>query len=92
MFPRSLIATYLTLPAAPAMVFAQGGTEAKTGYAALHGLKMYYRIQGADRPLVLLHGALSNIDTDLGEDVARTCEAAAGNRGRATGTRSYRRR
>jgi len=34
MFPRSLIATYLTLPAAPAMVFAQGGTEAKTGYAA----------------------------------------------------------
>jgi hypothetical protein len=92
MFPRSLIATYLTLPAAPAMVFAQGGTEAKTGYAALHGLKMYYRIQDAGRPLVLLPRRTLKHRYRLREAIARACEAAAGNRGRATGTRSYRRR
>jgi len=44
--------------------FCSSGTETKTGYAAVHGLKMYYRIQGAGRPLVLLHGALSDVDTD----------------------------
>ena len=64
MLRQSLIVTYAVLLAAPAMVFAQGGSEAKTAYAAVHGLKMYYRIQGAGRPLVLLHGALSDVDTD----------------------------
>lgn len=49
------------------MVSAQGSSEAKTGYVAVHGLKMYYRMQGTGRPLVLLHGALSNIDTDFGK-------------------------
>src|SRR5215813_10590292 len=67
MLRQSLIVTYAVLLAAPAMVFAQGGSEAKTAYAEVHGLKMYYRIQGAGRPLVLLHGALSNIDTDFGK-------------------------
>jgi hypothetical protein len=67
MFPQSLIAAFAMLLATPAMVLAQGGTVAKSGYAAVHGLKMYYRIQGAGRPLVLLHGALSNIDTDFGK-------------------------
>jgi pimeloyl-ACP methyl ester carboxylesterase len=67
MFPQSLIAGFAMLLATPAMVFAQGGTQAKTGYAAVHGLKMYYTIQGAGRPLVVLHGALSNIDTDFGK-------------------------
>src|SRR5215813_1000147 len=67
MLRQSLIVTYAVLLAAPAMVFAQGGSEAKTAYAAVHGLKMYYRIQGAGRPLVLLHGGLSNIDTDFGK-------------------------
>jgi hypothetical protein len=40
--------------------------ETKTGYAAVHGLKMYYRIQGSGPPLVLLNVALSNIETDFG--------------------------
>jgi pimeloyl-ACP methyl ester carboxylesterase len=35
-----------------------GGTTDKTqGYAAVNGLKMYYEIHGAGKPLVLLHGA-----------------------------------
>ena len=67
MFPQSLIAIFVMLLATHAMVLAQGNTVAKSGYVAVHGLKMYYRIQGADRPLVLLHGALSNIDTDFGK-------------------------
>ena len=55
------------LLATPVVVLAQGSTVAKSGYVAVHGLKMYYIIQGAGRPLVLLHGALSNIDTDFGK-------------------------
>ena len=42
----------------------------ETGYAPVNGLRMYYEIHGApteDRPpLVLLHGAFSNIETDFG--------------------------
>jgi len=67
MFPRSLIATYLTLPAAPAMVFAQGGTEAKTGYAALHGLRCITGFRTLAGHSCFSHGALSNIDTDFGK-------------------------
>ena len=32
-------------------------TEARTGYAPVNGLQMYYEIHGQGRPLVLLHGA-----------------------------------
>src|SRR5499433_969208 len=59
-------ATLVLMLSGAAVAVAQGNTEAKTGYATVHGLKMYYRIQGTGRPLVLLHGALSNIDTDFG--------------------------
>src|SRR6185436_3492855 len=31
-------------------------TAAKTGYAPVHGLNMYYEIDGEGQPLVLLHG------------------------------------
>jgi pimeloyl-ACP methyl ester carboxylesterase len=37
-------------------------TLTKSGYASLNGLKMYYEIHGAGRPLVLLHGAMGTID------------------------------
>jgi pimeloyl-ACP methyl ester carboxylesterase len=37
-------------------------TAAKTGYASVNGLKMYYEIHGAGRPLVLLHGGFMTID------------------------------
>ncbi|WP_232662074.1 alpha/beta fold hydrolase [Pseudonocardia sp. TRM90224] len=38
-------------------------------YADVNGLHMYYEVHGPDqgRPLVLLHGALSGINTDFGE-------------------------
>jgi pimeloyl-ACP methyl ester carboxylesterase len=67
MRPRTLAACFVLMLSAAVIAVAQGNTEVKTGYAAVHGLKMYYRIQGSGRPLVLLHGALSNIDTDFGK-------------------------
>ena len=91
MFPQSLIAIFVMLLATHAMVLAQGNTVAKSGYVAVHGLKMYYRIQDAGRPLVLLPRRTLKHRYRLREAIARACEAA-GNRGRATGTRSYRRR
>lgn len=39
----------------------------KSGYASVNGLKMYYEIHGAGRPLVLLHGSLTTIDTSFGK-------------------------
>jgi pimeloyl-ACP methyl ester carboxylesterase len=36
--------------------------QAKTGYASVNGLEMYYEIHGAGQPLVLLHGALMTIE------------------------------
>jgi len=60
-------ATVVLMLSGAAVAVAQGNTEARTAYATVHGLKMYYRIQGTGRPLVLLHGALSNIDTDFGK-------------------------
>jgi pimeloyl-ACP methyl ester carboxylesterase len=44
-------------------------------YAPINGLQMYYEIHGAGEPLVLLHGAYSNIQTDFGKmipDLAKT--------------------
>jgi len=35
-------------------------------YAPINGLKMYYEINGSGQPLVMLHGNLSNIETDFG--------------------------
>lgn len=38
----------------------------RSGYASVNGLNMYYEIHGAGRPLVLLHGSLTTIDTSFG--------------------------
>lgn len=38
---------------------------AKSGYANVNGLKMYYEVYGKGKPVVLLHGAFSNINTDF---------------------------
>ncbi len=35
--------------------------------ARVNGLNMYYEIHGTGRPLVLLHGALSTLETDFGK-------------------------
>lgn len=41
--------------------------DAKGRYASVNGLNMYYEIHGAGRPLVLLHGSLTTIDTSFGK-------------------------
>src|SRR6476660_7530608 len=56
----------LTLAAAVAMTIAT--SQAKAGdYAPVNGLKIYYEIHGTGRPLVLLHGGGSTIETSFGE-------------------------
>jgi pimeloyl-ACP methyl ester carboxylesterase len=43
-------------------------TETTPGnYAPVNGLQMYYEVHGSGQPLVLLHGAYSNIETDFGK-------------------------
>ncbi len=42
-------------------------TTAKSGYASVNGLNMYYEVHGVGRPLVLLHGSLTTIDTSFGK-------------------------
>ena len=46
-----------TLPPTPAPV-----AVAKTGYAAVNGVKLYYTRTGHGSPVVLLHGGLANSD------------------------------
>ncbi|HEX6170436.1 MAG TPA: alpha/beta hydrolase [Chitinophagaceae bacterium] len=41
--------------------------QTKTGYAQVNGIKMYYEIHGAGKPLVLLHGAFNTINTAFGQ-------------------------
>ncbi len=40
---------------------------AKSGYAPVNGLKMYYEIYGEGKPLVLLHGAFNSINVAFGQ-------------------------
>jgi pimeloyl-ACP methyl ester carboxylesterase len=46
-----------TLPPTPAPI-----AGAKTGYAAVNGIKVYYTKTGHGSPVILLHGGLSNSD------------------------------
>ena len=43
---------------------AAAQTKPTTGYAPIHGLKMYYEIHGSGEPVVLLHGAFMTITTN----------------------------
>jgi pimeloyl-ACP methyl ester carboxylesterase len=57
-----------------------GADGFKTGYAPVNGLAMYYEIHGAGRPLVLLHGGGSTIETSFGKvlpSLARTRQVIA---------------
>ena len=51
----------------PAVIFSfiavNSFGQAKTGYAQVNGLKMYYEIHGTGKPVVLLHGAFNTINT-----------------------------
>jgi pimeloyl-ACP methyl ester carboxylesterase len=42
-------------------------TIAQTGYAPVNGIKMYYEIHGEGKPLVLIHGGGSTIETTFGK-------------------------
>ena len=46
--------------------FSQVNKPAQTGYAPVNGLKMYYEVYGAGKPLVLLHGAFNTINLAFG--------------------------
>src|SRR6187551_1649885 len=45
-------------------VVVSGQQKPITGYAPVHGLKMYYEIHGSGEPVVLLHGAFMAITDD----------------------------
>jgi pimeloyl-ACP methyl ester carboxylesterase len=66
-----LSALLVSLVFLPLMAAAQPVT---TGYAPVHGLKLYYEIHGpadsAEPPLVLLHGGGDTIGTSFGELIA----------------------
>ena len=52
----------------------------KSGYAPVNGLQMYYEIHGAGKPLVLLHGGGSTIETSFGrviDSLAKTRQVIA---------------
>ena len=61
------LATILKRTAVLAIIFAclvvNIFGQSKTGYAQVNGLKMYYEVHGAGKPLVLLHGAFNTINT-----------------------------
>src|SRR5215207_1128479 len=50
-----------------AVTTTNDATAARTGYAPVNGLEMYYEIHGSGQPLVLLHGAFSAIGTSFGK-------------------------
>jgi pimeloyl-ACP methyl ester carboxylesterase len=46
------------------------GSTDTAGYASVNGLKMYYEIHGSGKPLVLIHGGGSTIQTTFGKVLA----------------------
>ena len=48
--------------------------EPSGNYAEVNGIRRYYEIHGAGRPLVLLHGAYMTIDA-MGEVLPRLAES-----------------
>lgn len=73
MINRILVATFIVFGLSVPVVFAQLPSS-ETGYASVHGLKMYYEIHGTHRktggqagtPLVLIHGGGSTIQSSFG--------------------------
>jgi pimeloyl-ACP methyl ester carboxylesterase len=67
-------ATFFTI------LFANVMGQVKTGYAQLNGLKMYYEIHGAGKPILLLHGAFNSINTAFSQlipELAKTKQVIA---------------
>ena len=53
--------------------------EPRGGYADVDGLRMYYEIHGTGRPLVVLHGAYTTIETtgEIVPSLAKTRQVIA---------------
>lgn len=61
-------AQFIMFAAIFAASLLMGGASSAAGdYASVNGFKIYYEIHGAGSPLVLLHGALTTIDTSFGK-------------------------
>jgi pimeloyl-ACP methyl ester carboxylesterase len=84
---RSLL-RFLVLGFAAAMILHASAASAQRAarrgsggrYAFVNGLKMYYEVRGTGRPVVFLHGAFSNIETDFGKilpTIAKTRQVIA---------------
>jgi pimeloyl-ACP methyl ester carboxylesterase len=58
---KSIISTLLVM-----FVTSYGGYGQNVAYAPVNGIKMYYEIHGAGKPLVLIHGGGSTITTTFG--------------------------
>lgn len=57
-----------------------GQQKPTTGYAPVHGLKMYYEIHGSGEPVVMLHGAFMSISGDWSDwvnELAKTRKVIA---------------
>jgi pimeloyl-ACP methyl ester carboxylesterase len=48
---------------ATAMSTPTPSTPAKTGYAPVNGMNLYYEIRGTGDPVILLHGAIGSLET-----------------------------
>ena len=48
----------------------------KSGYSEVNGLAMYYEIYGEGKPLVLIHGGGSTIQTTFGRIIPQLAKAA----------------
>jgi pimeloyl-ACP methyl ester carboxylesterase len=51
-------------------VFQSNGQQSKpasSGYAPVHGMKVYYEVYGEGKPIVLLHGAFYTIEMNWGQ-------------------------
>ncbi|MBN8941080.1 MAG: alpha/beta hydrolase [Rhizobiales bacterium] len=49
----------------------QPGPSARTGHAAVNGLRLYYEIHGTGEPMILLHGGLGTIGMLFGQLLPR---------------------
>lgn len=52
-----------------------GNKDFKKGYSEVNGLKIYYEIYGQGRPLVLIHGGGSTIETSFGNIIPLLSES-----------------
>lgn len=76
---RAAAAAGITL-ASSLFAFAQAnGGSAKTGYAPVNGLNMYYEVHGSGAPLILLHGGLMSVamEGDLIAQLSKTRQVIA---------------